>query len=369
MTSLAGCWVTRARLRLERRDGDRGAITTLVAILLAGGVLLGMGALVVDVGQIVAEREQLQTGADAAAMAVARTCALTPASCGSLSQAKSMASLEANDGANAVTVLCGSGPNLTACPPQPTNLTACIGSPPQNAHYVEVRTATLQSNGSTLLPPIFARTLLGTSYAGTTVSACGRVAWGNPSSATNLAITLSVCEWNSMTSNGTVYPTAETTIYLHGTGSTCAANPSGWDAPGGFGYISDSGSCTATVTILPSGGAITGTDPGSSASLACRDALAAAWAARTPLLIPVYDGVTGSGNNTVYHVVGFSEFVLTGFVVGGSAKARSWLTGNYPCSGSQRCLSGYWVTGLLPASGLTNFGGSNFGATVITLVG
>src|SRR6201996_3498968 len=60
---------------------DRGAIAVLVAVLLAGGVLLGMGALVVDVGLISSEREQLQSGADAAALAVAEACAINDADC------------------------------------------------------------------------------------------------------------------------------------------------------------------------------------------------------------------------------------------------------------------------------------------------
>ncbi len=35
-----------------RRGGDRGAIGVLIAVLIGGGVLLGMGALAVDVGQL-----------------------------------------------------------------------------------------------------------------------------------------------------------------------------------------------------------------------------------------------------------------------------------------------------------------------------
>ena len=44
------------------RDHDRGAVSPLVVILLATGVLLGMTALVVDVGRLYAEREELQAG-------------------------------------------------------------------------------------------------------------------------------------------------------------------------------------------------------------------------------------------------------------------------------------------------------------------
>src|SRR5262245_15679701 len=57
------------------RGADRGAAATMFAILLAGGVLLGFLALVVDVGRIYVEREELRSGADAAALAIAKACA------------------------------------------------------------------------------------------------------------------------------------------------------------------------------------------------------------------------------------------------------------------------------------------------------
>jgi Flp pilus assembly protein TadG len=41
----------RPVLRRLRRD-DQGAVAVLVAVLVAGGVLLGIGALVIDVGEI-----------------------------------------------------------------------------------------------------------------------------------------------------------------------------------------------------------------------------------------------------------------------------------------------------------------------------
>ena len=63
------------RLTGLRDDGGRGAIGVLVAILIGAGVLFGMAALVIDVGQIYQNRAELQNGADAAALAVAKSCA------------------------------------------------------------------------------------------------------------------------------------------------------------------------------------------------------------------------------------------------------------------------------------------------------
>src|SRR5690606_25022436 len=56
--------VLRLTRRRRRRRGERGAVTTLVAVLLAGNVLLGMAALALDVGLYYVEREELQSGAD-----------------------------------------------------------------------------------------------------------------------------------------------------------------------------------------------------------------------------------------------------------------------------------------------------------------
>ena len=57
----------------RNHDDDRGAVLVWVALMLV--VLLGIGALVIDVGALYAERRQLQNGADAAALAVAADCA------------------------------------------------------------------------------------------------------------------------------------------------------------------------------------------------------------------------------------------------------------------------------------------------------
>jgi hypothetical protein len=348
----------------------------LVAVLLGAGVLMGAGALAVDVGQLQAEREQLQTGADAAAVAVAQNCVLTPSACASQdSVADTFAGLNANDGASDASV-CGNLTGLSTCGASATNLTACIGSPPTGP-YAEVRTSTLLDDGGTLLPPAFAGALAGGGSDGTTVGACARATYGSPSSGTGVAITFSTCEWNLFTSGGSTYwprppsyPSAtsgaEKVIYLHGSsGATeCAAGNSGWDKPGGFGYLESEGDCEATVSM-----GFVNTDTGSGASNDCKDALFEAWTNRKAIYLPIYDGVTGTGSGIKYHVAGFAAFVLTGYKVGGSEQEKSWLTkpAKVPCSGAARCLSGYFVSGLLPSGSGT--GGGNFGTKAVTLVG
>jgi len=55
--------------RLNHEDG-----TVIIIVALSMTVLLGMGALAVDVGALFVRQHQLQTGADAAALAVAKRC-------------------------------------------------------------------------------------------------------------------------------------------------------------------------------------------------------------------------------------------------------------------------------------------------------
>lgn len=355
---------------------DRGAVAGLVAIVAAGGVLLGMGAIVVDVGQLYTERERLQTGADAAALAVARACAGTPGTCGSQTGlAQNYANANGWGGTARVTVVCGRAPGLSDCPPPATNLTACLGTPPSGT-YVEVRTATRRPDGSTLLPPAFAGALLGGGYRGSQVAACARVAFGSPSTAAGFAVTLSTCEWNTMTAGGTSYwsqpgaalppASAEKPIYLHNTtgASTCPAGPSGWDAPGGFGWLDDP---TATCTATVSAGATYGGNTGASASNPCQTALHNAYTSRQQILMPVYDGISASGTNTTYHLAGFSAFVLTGWWLPGT-NTKSWLSGRNLCTGSNKCLYGYFTTDLLPATTPLSLG-TNYGMTAIHLTG
>lgn len=364
------------RLLADGRDDDRGAIAALVAVVLGTGVLLGMAAIVIDVARLYVEREELQSGADAAAWAVAEDCALLPDECAdqSLASAERYANANAADGASAVSLLCGRGPGLEECSAPADNRTACLGEPPAEAKYAEVRTQTLLPGGSTLLPPAFAGALAD-GYEGSEVAACARVAWGPPRRATGLSVTFSTCEWNELTDNGaTFWPTpdeglppaaAQKAIYLKDNRSTtCDAGPSGWDRPGGFGWLDDpEGSCATTIEADGSYGGNTG----NSVSKPCKDVLPGLVTDRRSTLIPIYDGVHGTGANTVYHLAGFASFVMTGYHLGTSS-VKSWLTNGHLCSGSQRCLYGYFTRGLVPTTG-AEIGGPDLGAAVLNLVG
>lgn len=373
--------------RRARKDG--GAAATIVAVLLAGGVLLGMTALVVDVGQLYVEREELLSGADSAAMAIALDCAMDRPECApeaAAAKAVDYASANArNEVANAI--VCSNDSRLPPCDDafDPRgNLTDCLGDRPGGIRFVEVRTTTLMPDGSTLLPPSFAQTLVA-GYEGTEVGACSRVAWGAP--AGGLAGTWSACEWDLHTQGGTVLappPPAEPDHSLEhvisfSTGTTqavCDAGPSGFDAPGGFGWLEDdTGQCHTTVVDDEYD-----TDPAINITHACIAVLADARANKTVLAVPVYSAVQGVGANITYTLEGFAGFVVTGYNFPGPPpggggppgggpgpnNVASYLTG-HTCHSSNACLIGYYVNGLIDS---TEFGeGPIMGAVVVRTVG
>ena len=105
-----------ARLAGRVRRDERGAIGVMVAVLLGAGVLTGMGAMVVDLGQLYQERAELQDGADAAALGVAKSCVLVACN-PSLAQHYADANASALTGHTAgINLVCGSAVGLAACP-------------------------------------------------------------------------------------------------------------------------------------------------------------------------------------------------------------------------------------------------------------
>lgn len=348
------------RLCPDRRH-DRGAVAVIVALLLGSGVLLGMAALVVDVGNIYAEREQLQSGADAGATKIAQSCATDPSGCTASALAVAGRYADANSARGSAGVsVCGRGGDLADCPAGSGGLSDCAGAAPASGSYVEVHTSTLLSNGSTVLPPTFAEAVIG-GYRGATVAACARAAWGPPSSA-RLSMTMSTCEWNAYTNNGTAFPDppVEQVIYLHDGTNAGACQPAGQS--GGFGWLDDGeGNCRTAVVV---DGTYSG-DPRSSAPQGCRTLLAGL--SGRPVLMPLYGAVTGPGSgNLTYTVAGFAAFVVTGWNLPGF-DSPSTLTGQSSCGDFAGCIFGYFTRAAVPGGG--DIGGPDLGATVIRLVG
>jgi Flp pilus assembly protein TadG len=347
-----------------------GVLTGLVI----GTVLLGLGALAIDVAQLYQERAELQNGADAAAIAVAKSCA-TGSTC-SAAWAAQYANENASaltGGTAAVTLVCGSLGGLSACPASTGAMTDCPSPPSGSQGYVDVHTATQTSGGSTVIAPVLARALLGNdSYTGTQVLACAQASWGGPASGNTLAFAISGCSWDSWTSLGTNFapapPAVPPSSYDHqlnlanlGNDAGCTGETSGSDGAGAFGWAVDqTGSCgifTDTTTFPAATGA--------SAGSTCQTALSSAYTSRKAILLPVYTTVRGTGSNTVFTLKGFAAFVVTGYSLPGFF-ASDWLkNSNNSCS--YKCIDGYFTKALIP--GASSGGGTYLGASGLGLSG
>jgi len=368
------------RLSKSRTGDEAGAVTVVVALMISG-VLLGMGALVIDVGALYSERRELQNGADFAALTVAGDCAVNVVACAttSASTAQTYADANANDSKATVDGVCGTATGLVACTGGKLGPWDCSATVP-SGKYVQVRTSTKTAGSNTVLPPILSRTLVGNSGdAGHQVRACARATFGGLGSYEGFAVTISYCEWNAATANGTVFapppPYAapftavapfERVLKLHTTAGvpTCGGGNPGWNMPGGFGWLDDAAPADCQTTV--NAGGVYGGNPGVSGSNACKDALAAAWTSRSAVVyIPIFDGTLGSGGGATYHLKGFAAFVITGYSLPG-AKQSSWAGGppGGECKGSDKCIYGFFTQGLVPA-GAT--GGPTMGANTTQL--
>jgi hypothetical protein len=343
---------------MRRLTGDSGAVAVIVGLLAV--VLFGFGALVIDVGALYAERSELQSGADAAALAVAQDCAA--GACGSATTtSEEYADANASDDVSGIDEVCGNGPGLSSCPtPRPS---------PPGSGYVRVTTRTESTDGGHLVPPALARAIV-PGYQGSEVHAASTVAWGAAGGVdAELALTFSQCEYERLTGVSTGEPvyappftsSLERIVYFHDTteAGSCPAGPSGADLPGGFGWLDADDSCSATVVD-----GWVDDKTGSAASNDCKAALTALLG--KTLLIPVFDATNGlTGTNGEYRIWSYVGFVLTGWRFPGSSQSSSYL-GGVPCSSSQTCISGFFTEAVTSGGSISD--GPDQGVRVVQLV-
>jgi hypothetical protein len=337
-------------------------VATVVAILLAGGVLLGFLSLVVDVGRIYVEREELQTGADAAALAIAKACATANPACAThealLDLAQTYANANSSDGVSKVSGVCGRSEGaLPACGDPVGNLTDCLGGEPLDGPYVEVRVATELPDGSLVLPPVFAQTMAGNGdFDGASVGACARATWQTPADTPILGLAISTCEWADLTRGARIGddPRDEGVIFTQpGHGRCLGPVIAGWHRGGPASWLATDASCEVNLPlnkVLPEA-------PGG-ASTACQDRLRTAALDHETIYLPVYDATRDGLPGEDYHIVAFAPFVPTGFVLGaangagGSVLASTLNPPDPPCrvNTAERCVSGVFPEPLVPVS-------------------
>jgi len=237
-------------------------------------------------------------------------------------------------------------------------------SNPAGKNYVDVKTYT-QVGSSHVLPPALA-------HSGSTVYACAQAEWGAALQSNSLALTISYCDWQNLTSGGNPFGTL-IPVYLKGTTEKPCSGPAGQNVPGGFGWLSPTSQsvCTAAIDLTNN---TTGSDPGNNVSAACKQLLQTfinAYNAGNPVTVflPVFGSTSGSGKNATYTLIGLAGFVVTGYSdLSGGGGQNNYGPTNTLCTAKDPCIEGYFKPGLDPVS--DNIGsGTGFGAIAVKLSG
>lgn len=357
-------------------DEERGAVTILVALLITSGVILGLLALVIDGGRLYSERRLVQNGADAAALAVARACAIGDPACSSQTAAATLGRTLSNQnaGPDQVSTLdeaCGSG-NLGACRALRTHAWECQTTTGYR-NYARIRTATQESDGGSVVPGVFSRAL-GLDETG--LWACSQAIWGTAGSANViLPIALSACDYVSNAS--AVIQIFSPPTYKPGQGPTCTVVDRDGvqqrlqDMVKGFFYVQLDESRRDCLTparisvgdILPRADNIV-----QLCGTRYEDAFRSFIGVQTPLI--VFDAMPSSGGigTTTMRVASFVAFTLRAYQFGGG-RTYGAPPGGWPreCRSNNRCLYGDFGTAVSGNSGVST-GTPNYGLQSIQLV-
>jgi len=368
--------------RMSRQPLPRRGATVMVV---AAGILVifGMAAFVIDVGALYQERRELQNGADAAVLAVARDCAVS--SCTFVTTDHYLLAdqyVDANAGDGDANVLAG---NIT----MPTTNTVEILASTADAG------ADIDSDPSTV-DFVFARVL---GHRGSIVSASATATWGYAGGGSTLPITIGQCEWEEATNGGTDYaqftqtdpydfdPADQRMLYFHfGSGPPTggATEPPSTDCyfgpgqdvddedydpdrlPGGFGWL-DQGDCLAALAAP----GYVDAEAGVAAPNGCEpeDFLGKV------LALPLFDDIPADASECpgnpasgkCYRIVGFAGFYVAGMWLSGGQWHLDDDCVDQP-RGPNRYFCGYFIEHPELDPGW-DMGGQNFGVTVVKLVG
>lgn len=296
-------------------------------------VMLGFVALAIDVGAMYHERAQLQTGADAAALAIAQDCGKGINCTGPATHplARQVAQLNVHDGS------------------------VEVAEPKVVANTVRVTTSTLDAKGVGSLALTFAP-VLGIDEA--KVNATASASWGAPISGSAVfPVAFAKCEFN-------LDGMPQSITFDSKGGTLCSQYDlnGNLNPPGGFAWIgSDSdGSCAQQVTA---GSQIQST--GTSLPQDCHNQSAALLQNKT-ILIPIYDEKGGQGSSGWYNIIAWAAFQVEGYSFsGGTAWNAAKVTQN--CGGNCFGIYGRFVQFTSLDSNYTIGGPSDYGVSIVKL--
>ena len=370
-------------LSMRKPSGnDRGVIAVMFALVVAGGLMLGMLALTVDTGRLFVERRAVQNGADAAAMALAQDCALDLASCApnaaSTNRAGLFANVNAKDGTSTVSSVCGSAP-FAACVAPRVHEWECRNASAYS-RFVRVNTATREDDGTAVIPPVFSDILQ--PNPGTGLWACAQAVWGTANGAAGIVpFALSICDFLE---NGT-----KVAVSFANNSSTRSCTVTDADgvarsytsALSGLTYYTKMETTFNCVTPVPinvgdwltrQNVASTQQVCGSPQPSARLDALVG-----TAIYLPMVGNVATSGQGSYpFQVISFAQLQLIGYWLqnqntsggtpppGTGSAIQRWRAAG--CTSGVACLYGTFTNGVTVGSVVP--GGPNTGAIAVQLI-
>ena len=321
-------------------SGESGAAGVVVAVMML--VLVGAGAVAVDVGQIYSERAQLQNGADAGALAVALSCKQSTCI---TTLADNLANSNSNDAASTAAV-------DLAVP-----------------GLVTVTTST-KNGSSSYLTNLFSNAI---NAGPVTVGAQATAGFGIPGSGSGFPLALSDNCFNLASGS----QTAEVQRISYKPGGTCTG-PSGTQIPGGWGWLDESSPCNATTQVGTNG---MESDPGNNPPSGCstiltnwKTTILAGGEVKVPF--PVFDTASGTGNTGTFNIIGYATFKIWGWKLGNNHEyefrntaSDPGMTSSLACNGgNERCIIGQFVTFVAIGSGTPIPGGVDLGTSEIRLI-
>lgn len=321
------------------RACERGAVAVIVAVSLT--VVMAVAALAIDVSGMHADRQRLQIGADAAALAAAQDCA------------KRRCDLA----------------------PESVRAMAVANFTPETLGDLEVldtQSGTIRVKTSAEREHSFAP-LLGVSR--TRLAATATAKWGYPVGGTPvLPVIFNACELEAQvgvkltrSTGGDVIrieiPPGKGTVavaFAKKSGTGCPGNQSSNFIPGGFGWIQQPLGCGQLRVRVDDR-----VDSKTGDSSIC-DSDFARWLGKT-VLLPIFDRSGQNGSLGWYEVAGYVAFVLEGYAFPGTSG------GLVPkgCGSSSPCLIGTFRNAAELQSDHIQFSpsGPDFGVAVVALTG
>ena len=316
---------------MRRVKDERGAVSVMVALLMV--VLVGFAALSVDVAGMWSQRQQLQTGADAGALAVAQDCAA-----GDCKLPTTTAQGYASQNVNA------------------TGITATILTPALSPTSGEVTVETAGVRQHAFAPVLGVQS--------TQLSAQATASWGRPSGGIAvLPLAFSWCEFLAQTGGGIPTTSTERLIkFTKTSGVVGCTGPSGNVVPGGFGWLNTDSNTTCHSTSAIDDTLYSSTGVAVPNGCTTDDFVALR---NETVLLPLFDQGGDSGANAWYHVYGYAAFTITGYNFGGQ---YSWSMPASTCKGQDRCIRGYFTKFVSLAEAFTySTSAPQLGTSVVTL--